>query len=66
MTIYYNGEEQFTIITNRGLTMQEALYSHGIDTDDQDDLEAHKSEDYIYLDDNGTYQVDWEGLSFGE
>lgn len=66
MTIYYNGEEAFTITTNRGLTMQEALHSHGIDCDDQDDLLAHKSEDYVYLDDMGEYQIDWEGLSFGE
>lgn len=67
MTVFYNGKEAFTIVTNRGLTMQEALYSHGIDHTEKEDLEkAYKTEDFIYRDDMGELQVDWEGLSFNE
>ena len=62
MKVLYNGKEVFEVTTNRSLTMKEALYSHGIDTDDREDLKAayEAGEPFVYCEDD--FAVDWDGL----
>lgn len=50
------------ITTNRSLTIEEAMYSLGYDTTDQNDLEKgyEKGIEGFYLDDDGNYCFDRE------
>ena len=62
MTIKVNGIEIGTIITNRSLTIEEAMYALGYDINDQDDCrKAYENEvEGFYLDDCGNYCFDYE------
>ena len=62
MTIKVNGIEIGTITTNRSLTIEEAMYSLGYDTTDQEDCKAgyEKGVEGFYLDDCGNYAFDIE------
>lgn len=65
MTLSYNGVEIGNIITNRGLTIEEALYSIGYDVKNEDDLKKAYEDNFLaaYQDDNGFFQIDIEGIS---
>jgi hypothetical protein len=62
MTIKVNGIEIANIITNRSMTLEEAMYSAGYDINDQDDCrEAYENGiEGFYLDDDGNYCFDIE------
>lgn len=65
MTLLYNGVEIGNVITNRSLTVEEALYALGYDVKDDDDLKKAYEDNFpaAYQDDNGFFQIDIEGIS---
>lgn len=62
MTIKVNGIEIAHILTNRRLTIGEAMYCAGYDINDQDDCCKGYEEgvEGFYIDDDGTYSFDVE------
>lgn len=64
MKVLYNGIEIGNIITNRSITISEALYALGYDIDDEEDLKKAYEDGFpaAYQDDNGFFQIDIEGL----
>ena len=64
MTIKYYGEAIGTIITNRSMTAEEALYILGYDVNNADDCEKAYRDGFepAYLDDMGHYQIDVDGF----
>ena len=62
MTIKVNGIEIGTVITNRSLTITEAMYSLGYDITDSADCEKGYTEgvEGFYITDNGNYAFDCE------
>lgn len=68
MIIYYKNKPMFEVMTNSSRRLDEILYIHGIDINDQEDLKAayDNGAEYIYIDDQGLYAVDWDGLSMDQ
>lgn len=64
MKLYYNGKEVGEVLTNRSMTIVEALWSIGYDINDEDDLEKAYNDGFpaAYKDDNGEYAIDFDGL----
>lgn len=64
MKVKYYGEKIGTIITNRSMTAEEALYILGYDVNDASDCEKAYRDGFepAYLDDMGYYQIDVEGF----
>ena len=64
MKVIYKDDEIWSIITNHSMTVEEALYSLGVDVDNQDDCrQAYESgAEYAYLDDYGNYCIDIENI----
>lgn len=62
MKIMVNGIEVASIITNRSLTLEEAMYSAGYDINDQEDCRKayENGVEGFYLDDNGDCCFDVE------
>lgn len=62
MTIKVNGIEIANIITNRSMTIAEAMHCVGFDIDDQNDCrEGYENNvEGFYLDDDGNYYFDIE------
>ena len=60
MKIMVNGTEIASIITNRSLTIEEAMYSAGYDINDYEDCrKAYENGiEGFYLDDDGNYCFD--------
>ena len=60
MNVLVNGNVVREVITNRSLTVEEALYAIGYDVNDPEDLEKAYNDDFpaAYLDDCGNYQID--------
>lgn len=62
MKIKVNGIEIANIITNRSMTLDEAMYAAGYDINDSEDCRKCYEEgiEGFYLSDNGDYQFDFE------
>ena len=62
MKVKVNGIEIGTVLTNRSLTIEEAMYALGYDINDQEDCEAGYRNDVegFYLDDCVNYYFDVE------
>lgn len=60
MKILVNGKVIGEVVTNRSMTIEEAMYYHGYDLNDQDDLRKGYEEDIegFYVDDCGNYAFD--------
>ena len=66
MKVLYNGKVCFEVATSHSLTLKEALYCHGIDADDRDDLEAAYKNGEPFVGCEEDYFIDWEGLEAEE
>lgn len=68
MRLLVNDNEIGRIITNRSLTIDEALYAIGYDLNNEDDLKKGYEDgvEGFYLDDLGFYCFDYEAASLGE
>ena len=64
MTIKVNGIEIANIITNRSMTLEEAMYSAGYDINDQEDCRKgyENGVEGFYIDDDGIYSFDVEAV----
>ena len=64
MKITVNGELLGTVLTNRSLTIEEALWTLGYDLNDAADMERGYNNDVpgFYLDDCGNYQFDIDAV----
>lgn len=65
MKITFNGEEVGRVLTDRTLTLEEAIYyGLGIDVNSQEDCEKayNDCKPYAYLDDCGNYCIDLENM----
>lgn len=62
MTIKVNGVKIAEIITNRSMTIEEAMYFAGYDLAEQEDLKRGYENDVegFYIDDMGNYSFDVE------
>ena len=62
MTVFYNEKEIGNIVTNRSMTIKEALWSLGYDIEEPADCEKAYKDGFApaYIDDNGEYQIDIE------
>lgn len=62
MKVFYMDKEIGNIITNRSMTIEEALYSIGIDVKDPKDCEEAYENGFepAYMDDCGNYCIDVE------
>lgn len=62
MKVLVNGKVIGEIITNRSLTIEDAMYCLGYDINDQDDCKRgyYKEVEGFYLDDCGYYRFDVE------
>ena len=62
MIVKVNGKEIGHVITNRSLTIQEAMYAIGYDIEDENDCQEGYNNDVegFYLDDDGHYYFDTE------
>lgn len=65
MTLFYGEEVVAEIITNHSMTIEEALYCHGYDVNDQVDMEKAYNDGVpgSYLDDSGYYHIDTDGMT---
>lgn len=65
MEVKYNGETIGYIITNRSMTVEEALYCLGYDVSNQDDCRKAYENDFpgAYLGDCGFYYIDTENMA---
>lgn len=66
MTIKVNGTTIGEVMTNRSLTVDEALYAIGYDINDAVDCEKGYNDNIegFYLDDCGNYRFDVEAVEF--
>lgn len=64
MKLFYGEEVAAEIITNHSMTIEEALYCHGYDIDDQVDMKKAYNDGVpgLYLDDSGYYHIDTDGI----
>lgn len=62
MTIKVNGIEIANILTNRSMTIEEAMYCAGYDISEQEDCRKGYEEgiEGFYIDDDGNYSFDVE------
>lgn len=62
MKVLFNGNEIGSVITNRNITIEEAIYALGYDVNDADDCEKAYNHGFApaYLDDCGNYHIDTE------
>ena len=62
MKVLLNGIVIAEIVTNRSMTIEEAMYCHGYDLNDQEDLRKGYEEDIegFYFDNCGNYCFDVE------
>lgn len=62
MKILVNGKEIASVLTNHGMTLEEAMYAAGWDITDQADCERgyHDGIEGFYLHDDGFYSFDIE------
>lgn len=62
----YDGKRSVVgeVLTNRSMTLQEAMYALGYDVNSQEDLETARNNgcEWAYLDDCGYYQWDFENM----
>lgn len=64
MKLVYNGIELADIMTNRSLTIAEALYAYGYDINNPEDMEKAYNDCFpaAYRDDDGNCQIDVDGI----
>lgn len=62
MKIIFNGQSIGTIVTNKSMTIAEAIYSLGYDVNDPKDCEKAYNDGFApaYCDDEGNYCIDTE------
>lgn len=65
MTLYFNGNEIGTVITNHSMTIEEAIYALGYDVNSPEDCEKAYNDGFepAYIDDNGEYCIDTENCA---
>lgn len=65
MKILFNGKEIAPVITNRSMTIEEALFVIGYDVNNPEDCEKAYSDGFpaAYLDDCGNYGIDVDALA---
>lgn len=64
MKLFYNKKEIGSVVTNKKLTVEEALYSIGYDVYNQEDLEKAYECGFpaSYIDDEGICRIDTENI----
>lgn len=68
MTLFYGEEVVARIVTNHSMTIEEALYCHGYDVNDQEDMKKAYNDGVpgAYYDDCGYYHIDTDGMTMGD
>lgn len=64
--IYWEDEYLGEVLTNGSLSKAGAIYALGYDVNDPDDCEQAYNNGFAaaYVDDNGDYQIDTNGINF--